>query len=61
MAQPCVPRWSGPKKLMPEPSRRIYASEDCDAIGARVAELAKERETLMNTPQPQEDPGDCYG
>jgi len=59
-AQPCVPRWSGTEKLMPEPARRTYASEDFDAIGARLVELAKEREAQLDEPaEPQQDAGGC--
>lgn len=31
--------------LAPEPARRTYASEDFDAISARIIELKRERET----------------
>ena len=40
-AQPCVPRWSEPEKLRPEPARRTYAFEDFDTISARREEIRK--------------------
>jgi len=39
---------------MPEPARRQYASEAFDAIGARLMELHKERQAVLNTPAPVE-------
>ena len=40
-AQPCVPRWSEPEKLRPEPARRTYAFEEFDTISARIEEIRK--------------------
>jgi len=34
----------------PEPTRRVYASEDWDAIGARQAELRAEHDGVLNQP-----------
>lgn len=52
----CIMR-SGPASamVMPEPARREYAIEDFDAIGARLAELRRERETAMNSAPTMED------
>ncbi len=46
----CLDRPAPVSGLMPEPARRQHASEDFDAIGARLAELAKEREAVRNRP-----------
>jgi len=45
--QPCVPRWSGPDALRPEPARRVYASEDIDAIYLRLKEREIERQNQL--------------
>lgn len=55
----CLQRSIPSSELAPEPRRRQFALEDYDTIGARLAELAKER--LPGVPEPQMDLGDCCG
>ena len=54
MTATCFDRASPGNALMPEPARRLYASEAFDAIGARLIELGKERQAVLNTPAPAE-------
>lgn len=48
----CLEREDHVGKLCPEPARRQIASEAFDEIGARAAELEKERLAAINTPDP---------
>lgn len=48
----CIERPGKSNKLMPEPARRVYASEAWDALGARLAELRRERDAVNATPAP---------
>ena len=41
--QPCVPHRTSSEKIMPEPSRRVYAVDDFDTIGKRLDELREEK------------------
>ncbi len=58
----CLDRPTPLSGLRPEPARRQFASEDFDVIGVRLAELAKERQDILNTPDPNRDLLDagCY-
>lgn len=44
----CLERPVSPSALAREPARRTFAIEDFDVIGARVAELDKERAEAVN-------------
>ena len=51
----CIERSGIVSELRPEPARREYASEAFDVIGARLAELRKERDAVLNQPPTMED------
>jgi len=52
----CLDRVAPGGALMPEPTRRVYASEAWDAIGARMEELQKERKAIEAATAPAEKP-----
>lgn len=56
MTATCFDRPTPSGVLMPEPARREYASEAYGAIGARVAELLKERKEVEAATAPTEKP-----
>lgn len=47
---PCPQQGTRAEPLRPEPERRVYASEDTEAICARIAELDAERLARLNDP-----------
>lgn len=62
----CLEREVPQSTLRPEPARRQFASEDFDTIGARVAELAQQRQDVLNAPEElplvvDSDPPTLYG
>lgn len=50
MTATCFERATPGNALMPEPARREYASEAYDAIGARLIELRKQRQAVLDAP-----------
>jgi len=57
VSQPCVPRWSEAEGPMPEPARRVYASEDFDTIHARCVELETDTRAGLNVVHAEEEGG----
>lgn len=51
----CIERKGTSSKLRPEPFRRVWASEAYEAIGARLADLERERKAILAAPAPPED------
>lgn len=54
MTATCIERPGVAETLAPEPARRVPACEDQDTIRARLEELAREHEAVLNSPSAQE-------
>lgn len=51
----CIEQPEAVSVLRPAPARRVLAAEDADAISARIAELRRLRDEVLNASPPIED------